>query len=1109
MMSLVQLALRRPYTVAVLSLLVLLLGILAVWRTMTAFLPAEMRKNPVVAAIADASRMNVDFFPRIDIPVVFVGWNYPGLSAEEMERRVVIISERAYSTTVSGIERIESTCIPGIGLVKVFFHPGMDIGAAIAQINAINGTVLRILPPGISPPVIIQYNPATVPIVNMTFFSETLPEGRMFDYAFNFVRVRLFTIPGLQVPAPFGGRLRQISVDLHPRLMAAKSVSPNDVVQTLQTSNLLIPTGSARIGTTDYNVLMNSSPSVVEEFNRLPLKVVDGVPVLLGDVARVDDGFAVQNNIVHVDGKRATYLTILKHADASSLAVVEATRDLLEDVRAGARAAGLGDMQISLDFDQSKFVRAAIKNVAFEAVLASLLVSVMILLFLGSWRNTIVVITSIPCAMFAGIICLYLTGHSINLMTLGGLALATGILVDDATVAVENIHRNRALGKPLTVAILDGSHEVALPRTMATLAICIVFIPVAFLFGVSKYLFTPLALAVVYALLASYILSFTLVPMLSRALLAAEDDTHAAHAPRGFAERFNHGRERLLDWLRDTYGLVLTVAMRHRPFVIVVLIAVGAASGLLLNVVGTDFFPTPDVGIMKLHFRAPLGTRIEETEKIVLRVEEEIRKVIPADQIDRIQDQIGVPLFFNLSLVPTDNISGMDAEILILLKKPHRPVAEYMREIRARIPPQFAGSSFYFQNADIVTQVLNFGLPAPIDVQVQDANFERAQKYAALVKTAIEQVPGAVDVRQMQVLDYPALRLDVDRLRAARLGLTQRDVATSALISLASSAIISPSYFLNPNGVNYTVSVQTPIDRLATVDDLMSTPITPVISSVIVAGDSQDPRQVRQAPVITLGNLASVKPDTSYESVSHYTVQRVIDVAANVDGRDLGSTVRDIQEKLRQITADKDFPKTAKITVRGQYEVMQASFQSLFLGLVLAVILVYALLVVLFQSWVDPFIIMMAVPGALIGILWMLAITGTTLNVISLMGAIMAVGIGVSNSILVVSFANDVRVANPGMSVVDAAIEAGRTRLRPVLMTALAMVIGMVPMALGLGEAGEQNAPLGRAVIGGLIVATISTLFVVPVVYTLLRRGMPMLHTLDTRFEAEARQEST
>jgi multidrug efflux pump subunit AcrB len=525
-------------------------------------------------------------------------------------------------------------------------------------------------------------------------------------------------------------------------------------------------------------------------------------------------------------------------------------------------------------------------------------------------------------------------------------------------------------------------------------------------------------------------------------------------------------------------------------------------------VVGTDFFPAPDVGIMKLHYRAPLGSRIEETEKLVLRVEQEIRKLIPAEELDRIQDQVGVPIFFNLSLVPTDNISGMDAEIYILLKKPHKPVAHYMRAIRERIPPQFPGSSFYFQNADIVTQVLNFGLPAPIDIQVQDANFERAQTYASLVKKSIEEVPGTVDVRQMQVLNYPALRVEVDRLRAARLGLTQRDVATSLLVSLASSAIISPSYFLNPNGVNYTVSVQTPIERIATVDDLMSTPITPVVSSVLSTDEPQTPRQAQGAPVVTLGSVASVRPEPSYQSVSHYTVQRVIDVAANVDGRDLGSTVQDIQKKLAQITSGKDFPKTAKIAVRGQYEVMQASFESLFLGLVLAIILVYALLVVLFQSWLDPFIIMMAVPGALIGILWMLAMTGTTLNVMSMMGAIMAVGIGVSNSILVVSFANDVRVVHPNISVVDAAIQAGKTRLRPVLMTALAMIIGMVPMALGVGEAGEQNAPLGRAVIGGLVMATVSTLLVVPVVYTLLRRRMPTLHQLDSRFEAEARGES-
>jgi multidrug efflux pump subunit AcrB len=1077
MMELVRMALRRPYSVAVLSLLILLLGWLAV------------------------TRMVVDFFPKIDIPIVFVGWNYAGLSAEEMERRVVIISERAYSTTVNGIERIESNCIPGIGLVKVYFHPGTDIGAAIAQINAINGTILRILPPGMQPPVIIQYNPATVPIVQMVFSSKTVPEGRMFDHAFNFVRVKLFTIPGLTVPAPFGGRLRQVSVDLNPPLMNAKGVSPNDVVNALQTSNVLIPAGTARIGDMDYNVMMNSSPSVVEEFNRMPLKVVRGVPVLLGDVARVADGFTVQNNIVHVDGRRATYLTILKHADASSLAVVEATRNILPEIQ---KAAPEG-IDISLDFDQSVYVRAAIRNVTTEAVVASLLVSLMILLFLGSWRNTIVVITSIPCAMFAGLLALYFTGNTINLMTLGGLALATGILVDDATVAVENIHRHRSMGQPLTVAIIEGSREVALPRTMATLAICIVFLPVAFLYGVSKYLFIPLALAVVFSLLASYVLSFTLVPMLSRQLLAGEH--HDDGQGRGWGARFNRARERLLDGLRDGYGHAMTVIMHHRPFVIVCLLLIGGVSVFLGRVVGTDFFPATDVGIMKLHYRAPVGTRIEETEKLVLAVQEEIRRIIPAQEISVINDMIGLPLFFNLAFVPTDNISGMDADILISLKKPHKPASHYMREIRAKLPPKFPGSTFYFQNADIVTQVLNFGLPAPIDVQIQDANFERAQIYAGRVKKAIEETPGAVDVRQMQVLNYPALRVEVDRVRAAKLGFTQRDVANNMLTSLSGSSLVFPSYFLSPNGVNYTVSVQTPIERIQSVEDVLSTPITSSSSPITDPGLPQTPTTVGGAPVTRLANLAVIRPETSYQSVSHYTVQRVLDIAANIDGRDLGGVVGDIKRKIDAIMAEKDFPPTAKIIIRGQYEVMQASFLSLILGLALAIILVYALLVMLFQSWVDPFIIMMAVPGALIGILWMLALTGTTINVMSLMGAIMAVGIGVSNSILVVSFANELRAERPSLTVVEAAIEAGRTRLRPVLMTALAMIIGMIPMALGTGEGGEQNAPLGRAVIGGLLMATIATLFVVPVVYTFLRRSMPILHLLDSRFESESRGE--
>ncbi len=1059
MMELVRVALRRPYTIAVLSLLVLLLGGLAV------------------------TRMVVDFFPKIDIPVVFVGWNYPGLSAEEMERRVIIISERAYSTTVNGIERIESNCIPGIGLVKVYFHQGTDLGASIAQINAVNGTILRILPPGITPPLIIQYDPATVPIVQMVLSSKTIPEGRIFDHAFNFVRVKLFTIPGLTVPAPFGGRLRQIMVDLNPQLMTAKGVSPNDVVNALQSSNILVPAGTARIGSTEYNVLMNSSPPTVDQFNQMPLRVSNGVPVLLGDVAKVADGFAVQNNIVHVDGRRATYLTILKHSEASSLAVVEATREILPEIQ---KAAPEG---------------AAIKNVASEAVIASLLVSLMVLLFLGSWRNTIVVITSIPCAMAAGILGLYFTGNTINLMTLAGLSLATGILVDDATVAVENIHRHRAMGQPLTVAILDGSREVALPRTMATLAICIVFIPVAFLYGVSKFLFVPLALAVVFSLLASYILSFALVPMLSRQLLAGEhhDDGNGG----GIGTRFNRARENSLEWLQDTYATVLAVIMRHRPFVLVCLILMGGVSVFLGRVVGTDFFPAADVGILKLHFRAPMGMRIEETEKLVLAVEEEIRRVIPAGEISTINDMVGVPLFFNLAFVPTDNISGMDADILISLKHPHKPSAHWMRELRDKLPPKFPGSTMYFQNADIVTQVLNFGLPAPIDVQIQDANFERAQGYAARVRKIIEETPGAVDVRQMQVLNYPALRVEVDRVRAARLGLTQRDVASNVLTTLSSSAIVNPSYFLNPNGVNYTVAVQTPIERMSSVEDLMATPITSGATPVLDNTAAAKLNAVPGAPVTRLSNIASISPDTSYQSVSHYTVQRVLDIAANIDGRDLGGVVSDIKRNIDALTAEKDFPPNSKIVIRGQYQVMNASFESLIGGLLLAIVLVYALLVVLFQSWIDPFIIMMAVPGALIGILWILALSGTTINVMSLMGAIMAVGIGVSNSILIVSFANDLRVEKQ-LGVIEAAIEAGRVRLRRVLMTALAMIIGMVPMALGMGEAGEQNAPLGRAVIGGLAMATVATLFVVPVIYTFVRKNMPILHELDARFEAEA-----
>src|SRR6266581_1424509 len=965
-MWIVRLALRRPYTIAVMALLILVLGTLSL------------------------TRMIVDIFPAIDIPVVAVVWNYPGLSAEEMERRVVIISERGFSTTVNGIERIESQSIPGIGLLKIYFQPGTDIGGAIAQIGALSSTILRIAPPGMQPPTLVQFNASNVPVAQLTASSATLPEDRIFDYGLNFIRVRLFTIPGLSTPAPFGGRQRQVSIDIDPQALAAKGLSPADVVGALQVSNVIVPAGTARIGSTEYNVALNSSPSVVAEFERIPLKVVNGAPVLLGDVARVADSYAEQSNIVRVNGKRATYLAILKHADASTLAVVEATRRAIPSIQAVAPEG----LDLKIDFDQSLFVRAAI---------------------------------------------------------------------------------------------------------LATLAICIVFFPVALLYGPAKYLFTPLALAVVFAMLASYVLSRTLVPLLARLLMPGEE--HAAATPSALQRQ----RDEIWERFQAAYGRALETVLAHRRFTLVMALVLALSGATLLTVVGTDFFPAVDAGLMKLHFRAAAGTRIEETERLVEQVERRIRETIPADELETVNDMIGVPLFYNLAFVPTDNIGAMDAEVLIALKPRHRPTERYMRALRATLPADFPGSSFYFQPADIVSQVLNFGVSAPVDVQIEGANLARSYEVARRLRDAIRTVPGAVDVHVPQVLDYPALKVQVDRVRAAQLGLTQRDVANSMLISLSSSGLIAPSFFLNPtNNVNYTVAVQTPIARLASVPSLLATPLTPA-SGVRPADPSGAPSLAEppEAPAVMLGNVASVSPGAAPGVVNHYTVQRVLDVEAGVEGRDLGGVVRDIRSRIAALGA---LPPGMRITVRGQGEVMTASFRSLGLGLILAIVLVYCLMVVLFQSWLDPFIIMAAVPGALVGILWMLALTGTTLNVESLMGSIMAVGIAVSNSILLVSFANDRRVETGG-DALAAALEAGKTRLRPVLMTALAMIIGMVPMAVGLGEGGEQNAPLGRAVIGGLVLATAATLFVVPVLYSLIRTEPPTSHLLDERFLAEERGE--
>jgi multidrug efflux pump subunit AcrB len=1077
-MWLVRLALRRPYTIAVSCLLIMILGVLSL------------------------TRMTVDIFPVIDIPVVAVVWTYPGLSAQDMERRVVLISERAFSTTVNGISRIESQSIPGVGLLRVYFQPGTEIGAAIAQISSVSSTILRIAPPGITPPSVIQFNATNVPVAQLTISSKTLPEQQLYDYGVNFIRIRLFTIPGLSTPAPFGGKERQIIIDINPQALAAKGLSAGDVVSALQTSNVILPAGDARIGNTDYSVQLNSSPDNVPQFSRIPIKVVGSATVLLGDVAKVSDSFAEQRGIVHVNGKRATYLAILKHSDASTLAVVEATRDTLPIIKASAPQG----MDLKIDFDQSVFVRAAIVGVVREAVLSSILVSLMILAFLGSWRSVIVVCTSIPLAIATAIIGLNLSGDTINIMTLGGLALAIGMLVDDATVEIENINRNFDMDKPITVAILDGASQIAVPAIVATLAICIVFFPVVLLSGAAKYLFTPMALAVVLAMMSSYVLSRTLVPTLSRILFEGHREADEAKEENpGLIDRLNRKREHAFERLRESYGRVLDLVLHHRVFALSIFGLMFAVSAVLPFIIGTDFFPSVDAGLMKLHVRAPIGTRLEDTEQLLMKVEGRIREIIPPDEVDTINDLEGLPTSFNLAYVPTDNVGDMDAEVLIALKPEHHPTEGYMQKIREQLPHEFPGSSFYFQSADIVSQVLNFGVPSPVDIQVEGPNLDQSYEIARRLKDQIATVPGAVDVHVKQAIRYPALRVNVDREKAAELGLTEQSVANSMLISLSSSALIAPSYFLNPaNNVNYIVAVRIPPERFDSVQTLMNTPLSlPGAAAPLQAASAPQTQPVPQPQYETLANVSRVIPDSVPAEINHYTVQRVIDINANLQGRDLGSVVSGIQKKIDSLGK---LPVGMRITVHGQYEVMNSSFRSLLLGLILAIVLVYLLIVVLFQSWMDPFIIMIAVPGALVGILWMLAVTGSTINVESLMGSIMAVGIATSNSILLVSYANDARVEKH-ISPLEAALEAGKTRLRPVLMTALAMIIGMIPMALALGEAGEQNAPLGRAVIGGLLVATVVTLFVVPVVYTLLRKDFPTRHLLDEKFAAEARGE--
>ncbi|WP_394821200.1 efflux RND transporter permease subunit [Pendulispora albinea] len=1069
-MWIVRLALRRPYTIAVFSFVILLLGSLSI------------------------TRMRADIFPTIDIPVVLVVWNYPGMSADDMEKRVTFLSERAYSSTVDGISRIESQTISGTAIVKLYFEPGADIGGAIAQVGSVSSTALRLMPPGMQPPTIVRYNASNVPVAQMTVSSSTLTEQQLYDYGINFIRLRLFTVPGLATPAPYGGKQRQIMVDVDPGAVQSHGLSAQDVVTALLQSNLTQPAGAARMGNTEYDVALNNSPDVVADFNKMPIKTVGGAMVFLGDVAKVHDGFAVQNNIVRVNGQRATYLAILKKASASTLAVVDSAKELVPSIKAAAPEG----MEIKIDFDQSTFVRAAIKGVLHEAVVSSLLVSLMILLFLGSWRSVIIVSTSIPLAIFSALIGLFLTGNTLNIMTLGGLALAIGMLVDDATVAVENIHRNRHLGKPLTVAILDGAEEIATPALAATLTICIVFFPVVMLTGPAKFLFVPLALSVVMSMMASYVLSRTLVPTLSRMLM--EKEKLHADGP-GLWDRFNRARDRGFDRLQAGYTRVLSLVLKHRAFTIGIGVAVVVVTLPLGKLVGMDFFPQVDAGQMRLHVRAPSGTRIEETEQLLAQVEQTIREVIPPKDLDNINDNIGLPIFYNLAFVQTDSVGGQDADVLVSLHHGHAPTAVYQKKLRQEFAQRFPGVHLYFQPADIISQVLNFGLSAPLDIEIEGRDMDKSMEVAKVLQQKLKAIPGVVDVRIPQVFDHPALQVDVDRERAAQVGLQQRDISSNLLTSLSSSSLVSPSFWVSPqNGVNYSVVVQTPIDRMGSVAELKGLPLTTGNHAITETGSGPGGGSLSPGVTPYLGGVSQIRPIQTKSLVSHSLVQRVVEVQASVEGRDLGSVATDIKRAMAEL---KELPPNTKLNLRGQSESMNSSFLSLGTGLILAAVLVYVLMVVLYQSWLDPFIIMFAVPGALSGVLWMLAITHTTLNVESMMGAIMAVGVAVSNSILVVNFANEVRAEND-IGPLAAALEAGKTRLRPVLMTALAMILGMIPMALGTGEGGEQNAPLGRAVIGGLLVATGVTLFIVPLMYSLLRRKAPTKHKLDAKFDLEA-----
>ncbi|HEY4029062.1 MAG TPA: efflux RND transporter permease subunit [Caulobacteraceae bacterium] len=1052
MLAIVKLGLRRPYTFVVLAILILLIGPLAALRTPT------------------------DIFPDIKIPVIAVVWTYRGLAPDDMAGRVIYYYERQLSTAVNDIEHIESNSLNGIGVVKIYFNPKVDIRTATAQVTSISQTVLKQMPPGITPPQILNYNASTVPIIQLALSSPQLSEQTLFDSGQNFIRPALATVPGTAVPTPYGGRERQIQIDLDPVALESKGLSAEDVATAIAAQNQIIPAGTTKIGRYEYNVELNNSPVAVDELNDLPIKTVNGATIYIRDVAHVRDGSPPQRNVVRVNGGRAVLMSVLKSGSASTIAIVDGVKSIIPRLKQTLPAS----LKIAQIGDQSLFVKAALSGVVKEGLIAAGLTSLMILLFLGSWRSTVIIATSIPLAILSSITALAAFGQTLNIMTLGGLALAVGILVDDATVTIENINWHLEQGKDVRSAILDGSQQIVGPALISLLCICVVFVPMFFMGGVAGFLFAPMAMAVVFAMIASFVLSRTLVPTMAMYLLRAHGGPHTAevmahhdaeagHTPpsRNPLARFQHGFERRFEKVRGGYSRILGLAMTRRRTFGLVFIGLMILSLGLAPLLGRNFFPTVDSGQINLHVRAPVGTRIEETAAEFDHVEDTIRQVIPAKELGSIVDNIGLPVSgTNRAYSNTGGIGPQDGDILIALNEGHRPTASYVKTLRERLPAAFPGSTFSFLPADIISQILNFGAPAPIDVQVTAPDKVKAEAYAHELQRKLSPISGIADVRLQQSSHYPQLAVEVNRTQADQYGVTEKDVTNSLVTMLASSFQTAPAFWLNPkNGVSYPIVAQTPqyrIDSLAKVDNI---PLTGAKGGMQV-----------------LGGLAKIQREDGDAVVTHYAIQPSFDVYATTQGRDLGGVAADIQKVLKATA--RDMPPGAVVTLRGQVSTMNDAFSGLLFGLLGAIVLIYLLIVVNFQSWLDPFVIITALPAALAGIVWMLFATGTTLSVPALTGAIMCMGVATANSILVVSFCRE-RLAEHG-DAIKAAMEAGATRFRPVLMTALAMIIGMAPMALGLGEGGEQNAPLGRAVIGGLLFATAATLLFVPVVFSLV-----------------------